>query len=95
MIDDRSTLPVPVDTGPARVSTVAQLEKSARTRRAYQLDVQHFMRTLSITTPGRAPPGRLQNGDRLRSDQGGPHNKTHRGRLRGRGKGMESIPVRF
>jgi hypothetical protein len=28
-----------------------QKQKSARTRRAYRLDVQHFMRTLAITTP--------------------------------------------
>ena len=28
-----------------------QKQKSARTRRAYRLDVQHFMRTLSITSP--------------------------------------------
>lgn len=47
---------VPIDTGAARVSTVAQLaeipeeqiwlakQKSARTRRAYKLDVRHFMR---------------------------------------------------
>ena len=27
-------------------------QKSARTRRAYRLDVAHFMRTLGITTPG-------------------------------------------
>jgi hypothetical protein len=26
-------------------------QKSARTRRAYRLDVQHFMRTLAITAP--------------------------------------------
>jgi hypothetical protein len=26
-------------------------QKSARTRRAYRLDVAHFMRTLGITTP--------------------------------------------
>src|SRR5260370_8837509 len=26
-------------------------QKSARTRRAYRLDVQHFMRTLGITSP--------------------------------------------
>lgn len=63
MIDDTSTLPVSVDTAPRRVSTVAELasipeeeiwlqkQKSARTRRAYRLDVQHFMRTLDITTP--------------------------------------------
>jgi integrase/recombinase XerD len=61
MIDDNSRLPVPV--APGRVSTVAALadipeeeiwlhkQKSARTRRAYRLDVQHFMRTLSIATP--------------------------------------------
>ncbi|MGH9770527.1 MAG: tyrosine-type recombinase/integrase [Candidatus Acidiferrales bacterium] len=57
-------LPVPIDTGPVsppgRVSTVAQLadipeediwlakQKSARTRRAYRLDVAHFMKTLGI-----------------------------------------------
>lgn len=63
MIDDSSTLPVPADTAPRRVSTVAELasipeeeiwlskQKSARTRRAYRLDVQHFMRTLPITSP--------------------------------------------
>jgi site-specific recombinase XerD len=28
-----------------------QKQNSARTRRAYRLDVQHFMRTLGITTP--------------------------------------------
>jgi len=59
-MDDSSTLPVPV--APGRVSTIAQLadipeeeiwlskQKSARTRRAYRLDVAHFMRTLSIAT---------------------------------------------
>jgi integrase/recombinase XerD len=63
MMDDTSTLPVPADTAPRRVSTIAELadipeeeiwlskQKSARTRRAYRLDVQHFMRTLSITSP--------------------------------------------
>ena len=62
MTDDTS-LPTTLDTGPRRVSTVEQFadipeeeiwlqkQKSARTRRAYRLDVQHFMRTLSITTP--------------------------------------------
>jgi len=62
MIDDSSTLLVPSGTriGQVRLSTVAQLadipeeqiwlakQKSARTRRAYQLDVQHFMKTLGI-----------------------------------------------
>jgi integrase/recombinase XerD len=60
MIEDISTLPAPV--APARVSTIAQLadipeeeiwlskQKSARTRRAYRLDVQHFMRTLGIAS---------------------------------------------
>ena len=50
------------DAAPARVSTVAQLaaipeediwlakQKSARTRRAYRLDVAHFMRTLGIAS---------------------------------------------
>jgi site-specific recombinase XerD len=63
MIDDSSTLPTVVETAPRRVSTIAELaaipeeeiwlskQKSARTRRAYRLDVQHFMRTLSIATP--------------------------------------------
>jgi integrase/recombinase XerD len=59
MIDaSSSTLPAPI--APTRVSTVAQLaaipeeeiwlqkQKSARTRRAYRLDVQHFMATLRI-----------------------------------------------
>ena len=62
MIDD-GTLPVPIDNGRGRVSTLDQLaeipeeeiwlqkQKSARTRRAYRLDVQHFMRTLAITAP--------------------------------------------
>jgi site-specific recombinase XerD len=63
MTDDITTLPAAIDTSRRRVSTVAQLadipeeeiwlqkQKSARTRRAYRLDVQHFMRTLAITTP--------------------------------------------
>jgi integrase/recombinase XerD len=55
---------LPTVTGPARLpSPLEQLasipeeeiwlqkQKSARTRRAYRLDVQHFMRSLSITTP--------------------------------------------
>jgi integrase/recombinase XerD len=60
MIEDSSTLPVPVASD--RVSRIAQLadipeegiwlskHKSARTRRAYRLDVQHFMCTLSINS---------------------------------------------
>jgi hypothetical protein len=60
MTDDTS-LPTPLDRG--RVSTLEQLadipeeeiwlqkQKSARTRRAYRLDVQHFMRSLGITAP--------------------------------------------
>jgi site-specific recombinase XerD len=59
MIDDSSSLPAPIDTGHGRVSTIAipeeeiwlQKQKSARTSRAYRLDVQHFMRTLGISTP--------------------------------------------
>jgi site-specific recombinase XerD len=63
MTDDITTLPAAIDISRRRVSTVAQLadipeeeiwlqkQKSARTRRAYRLDVQHFMRTLGITTP--------------------------------------------
>jgi integrase/recombinase XerD len=55
---------LPTVTGPARLpSPLEQLasipeeeiwlqkQKSARTRRAYRLDVQHFMRTLGITSP--------------------------------------------
>jgi integrase/recombinase XerD len=61
-MDDTSTLPVTAD-APRRVSSIARLaqipeeeiwlqkQKSARTRRAYRLDVQHFMRTLAIATP--------------------------------------------
>ena len=64
MMDDTTTaVPAAIDAGGYRVSTVAQLadipeeeiwlqkQKCARTRRAYRLDVQHFMRTLGITTP--------------------------------------------
>ena len=62
MIDD-SGMPTPIDTGHRRLSTLDQLadipeetiwlqkQKSARTRRAYRLNVTHFMRTLAITTP--------------------------------------------
>jgi hypothetical protein len=57
MINDSSTLPAVVDTAARRVSTIAELaaipeeeiwlskQKSARTRRAYRLDVQHFSRS--------------------------------------------------
>jgi integrase/recombinase XerD len=64
MMDDSSALPVPIAiSGAVRVSTLDQLaaipeeavwlqkQKSPRTRRAYRLDVQHFMRTLTITAP--------------------------------------------
>src|SRR6266852_3855836 len=62
MTDD-TTLPIPLDTGHRQVSTLDRLadipeeeiwlskQKSARTRRAYRQDVQHFMRTLAITAP--------------------------------------------
>ncbi len=63
MSDDILTT-LPTVTGPARLpSPLEQLalipeeeiglqkQKSARTRRAYRLDVQHFMRTLAITSP--------------------------------------------
>jgi integrase/recombinase XerD len=62
MTDDTTTLPIPV--GLARLPTPLerlaeipeeeiwlQQQKSKRTRRAYRLDVRHFMRTLNITTP--------------------------------------------
>ena len=54
MTDD-SSLPAPIHTGDRRLSTLDHLadipeeeiwlqkQKSARTRRAYRLDVQHFM----------------------------------------------------
>jgi hypothetical protein len=60
MTDD-TTLTTTLDTGPRQVSTLDRLadipeeeiwlqkQKSLRTRRAYGLDVQHFMRTLAIT----------------------------------------------
>jgi integrase/recombinase XerD len=63
MMDDTTNLPTPIDTGHRRVSPLERLadipeeqiwlqkQKSARTRRAYRLDVQHFMRRLAITTP--------------------------------------------
>src|SRR5437762_10771220 len=60
-VGDEHSLTMPARSG--WLSTIAQLavipeehiwlakQKSARTRRAYRLDVQHFMRTLAITTP--------------------------------------------
>jgi hypothetical protein len=60
--DDSITLPTSLDTGRRQVSTLDHLasipeeeiwlqkQKSARTRRAYRLDVQHFMRTPAMTT---------------------------------------------
>jgi integrase/recombinase XerD len=62
MMDENSILPVAADIL-RRVSAVAALaeipeeemwlskQKSAQTRRAYRLDVRHFMRTLSISSP--------------------------------------------
>jgi integrase/recombinase XerD len=59
---DPMTLPAPIAANAVRLTTLDQLatipeediwlasQKSARTRRAYRLDVQHFMRTLDITT---------------------------------------------
>ena len=59
--------PAPIGTGAGRVSTLDQLasipeeeiwlskQKSARPRRAYRLYVQHFMRTLGITSPEELP----------------------------------------
>jgi integrase/recombinase XerD len=56
------TLPAPIAATSVRLTTLDQLDlipeediwlasqKSARTRRAYRLDVQHFMRTLDIAT---------------------------------------------
>jgi len=62
MIDRALPVPIAGSSG-ARVATLDRLaeipeeeiwlqkQKSPRTRRAYRLDVQHFMRTLSITSP--------------------------------------------
>jgi integrase/recombinase XerD len=64
MIDDSRTLPVPMGTaaGQVRALTIAALadtpeegiwlakQKSTRTRRAYKLDVAHFMRALGIAS---------------------------------------------
>src|SRR3954452_23358484 len=41
-----------------------QKQKSARTRRAYRLDVQHFMPTLGITMPAKLRRGRPLGDDR-------------------------------
>src|SRR5947207_3366774 len=60
-VGDEHSLTMPARSG--WLSTIAQLavipeehiwlskQKSARTRRAYRLDIQHFMRILSIATP--------------------------------------------
>src|SRR6266566_3906531 len=62
-MDDNIVLPMPLANGSRAVSTLDRLaqipeeeiwlqkQKSARTRRAYRLDVQHFMRALAITSP--------------------------------------------
>lgn len=59
---DAPTLPT-ISTRPGQIASLSDLaaipeeevwlasQKSARTRRAYQLDVAHFMRCLAITTP--------------------------------------------
>jgi hypothetical protein len=63
MIDDSSTLPAAIDTVAAgcrpsislprspKKKSGCKKQKSARTRRAYRLDVHHSMRSLAITTP--------------------------------------------
>ena len=63
MTDDTASLPTVIDPGRRQVSTLDHLatipeeeiwqqrQKSARTRCAYRLDVQHFMKTLAIRTP--------------------------------------------
>jgi hypothetical protein len=43
--------PRPPRLNPRRRNLAAKAHKGARTRRAYRFDVQHFMRTLAITTP--------------------------------------------
>ena len=66
-MNDNTNLPAPIDSGRGLLSTVEQLadipeeeiwlqkQKSARTQRAYRLDVQNFMSTLGITTPAGFP----------------------------------------
>jgi hypothetical protein len=68
---------VAIDPGRCRGSTLQQRsdipeeqiwldkEKSARTRRAYRLDVQHLMRTLSITTRAELRQADHKGGDRM------------------------------
>jgi hypothetical protein len=77
MMDDDTSLLVPITTGRSHVSTLDQLadipeetiwlqkQKSARTRRAYRLDVQHFMAHARDHNAGGAAPGRPQSGHRL------------------------------
>jgi hypothetical protein len=67
MIDDSSTLPAAIDTVAAgcrpsislprspKKKSGCKKQKSARTRRAYRLDVHHSMRSLAITTPAEPP----------------------------------------
>jgi len=66
MADD-TCLPMAIATGHGRAAPVGQLaaipeeqiwlskQKSTRTRRAYRVDVQHFMRTMSIATTEQLP----------------------------------------
>jgi hypothetical protein len=76
MMDDSSTLPGALGTGHGRVSTLDQLasipeeeiwlqkQKSARTRRAYRLDVQHFPKADRLS---HLRPGAQWRGSNLRS----------------------------
>jgi hypothetical protein len=63
MIDDTTNLPAPIESGRDRLSTIEQLadipeetiwlqkQNRACTRWAHRPDVQHFVKTLGITTP--------------------------------------------
>jgi len=96
MIDDSSTLPGPIDTGRGRLSTFDQLaeipeeeiwrlkQKSARTRQTHQLDVQHFIRTLCVTTPtncARSTQRRRSPGSAAGARSSAPRSPTIRRRL--------------
>ena len=66
-------------------------QKSARTRRAYKLDVGHFMRTLGILSPGPAAPGGSPGGDRLGAHHARGARSSRLERLRRRLAALSSL----
>jgi integrase len=95
MTDD-TTLPAVIGTGHSRVSTLDQLaaipeeeiwlakQKSAQTRRAYRLDVRHFMRSLDITSTDQlrqVDHRAVIAWERMQSEQEGAKASTVRRRL--------------